>query len=86
MLIILAGIAVFINLLLLFSKLKCGLYFSFLIDILALVVTTFVFAGTYSGMAVGFIGNALFSLYLLYEPIKLKDLIDSRQTKQSCKK
>jgi len=69
----LAGIAIFINFLLIIQKIKKWQYFSAILDILALWITTIMFAGTYSGMAAGYIGNMLFSIYLLFNPMYIDD-------------
>lgn len=74
--ILLAGIAIFINFLLLLEKLKKREYVSFFADLVALFITTMMFSGTYSGMAAGYIGNMFFSIYLLYKPLRIDDIFN----------
>jgi len=81
--VLLASIGVAINLILLLQKLKNKQYFSFLIDLGAMMLVSFLFFGTFSGMAVGFLASAIFSLYLLYNPITLDDF--KKPTKRRAK-
>lgn len=69
--IFITGIAIFVNFILMLQKLEKRYYYSLLIDVIALALTTIIFGGAWSAMASGFIGNMLFSIYLLFKPLNI---------------
>jgi len=70
MLLIILGVALFFNFTVIYYKLGEKMYFSAILDALFLYVTMVVFSGSFNSLAVGTIGSALFSVYLIYNPPK----------------
>ena len=64
------GIAVFFNLAIIKWKIDKERYLDAGLDFAALVAITIFFSGSYSGLVVGTIASALFSVYLLISPPK----------------
>ena len=64
------GIAVFFNLAVIKWKIDKERYLDAGLDFAALVAITIFFSSSYSGLVVGTIASALFSVYLLISPPK----------------
>jgi len=61
--------AMFINIVVVYKKLKQGNTANAVIDLIVLVALSYTFGGTTSGMAIATIASALFSIYLFIDPV-----------------
>jgi len=68
--IIVAGLATFLNLAVIYSKFQNGNTSSAVLDALVLSLTFWLFSGTLGALAIGTIASALFSIFLWIRPPK----------------
>ena len=66
-----AGIATAFNIIIIKYKFDKGRNADAILDLAILLLLSFVFSSTVSGMEIGMIASMLFSLYLLYSPFEL---------------
>lgn len=66
--IIIAGIATFINVVVLKWKIERERYIDFIMDITVLLALNFLFMGTMTGLSIAMLASALFSIYLVFFP------------------
>ena len=67
------SIAMFINIVTIYYKFKRGNISNAAIDFAILVALTYVFGRSTDGMAIASVVSAMFSIYLFFDPIEIKN-------------
>ncbi len=67
---LIAGVCVAFNFIILKWKLEHERYLDFALDMCVMIVMSYLFLGTLTGMAIAMAGSMIFSLYLLVFPPK----------------
>jgi hypothetical protein len=68
---VIVGVVTFLNLIILKIKFEAGRTADLIIDIGAIVVLNYFFAGTLGGMIVAMVASLLMSIYLWFSPPKI---------------
>lgn len=68
------GIAVAFNFLVIKAKFEHNRYSDAALDLILLVIISFLFAGSFGGLVVATVASAIISVYLYFYPPKLPDI------------